>query len=120
MYGHVDTEEVTGNLIMTTKLGKSKKQTAPTKKPLVSRPPSEHPELQDPELVSENLLECIRAGDLDAFRSVLSSHITSSNKVHLAKKTGLGRQTLYDIIDPEKTFNPALSTVAAIFRGLTE
>ncbi len=70
--------------------------------------------------MSETLLECIRTGDVDSFRDVLASHITSSNKLRLAKKTGLGRQTLYDILDPAKNFNPALSTVAAIFRGLSE
>jgi DNA-binding phage protein len=76
--------------------------------------------IKDSSQVSATLLECMRTGNVDAFRDVLASHILNSNKLRLAKKTGLGRQTLYDILDPAKGFNPALSTVAAIFRGLNE
>jgi len=98
----------------------TKKQRDTKKKALVEQIPSKNPELQDSKLVSETLLECIRTGDLDSFREVLASHIMNANKVLLAKKSGLGRQTLYDLIDPKNNFNPALSTVSAIIRGLTK
>ena len=90
------------------------------KKPLAADIQVKISELKNSKLVSETLLECIRNGDVDSFRDALASHIVSSNKLRLAKKTGLGRQTLYDILDPKRSFNPALSTVAAIFRGLAE
>ena len=80
--------------------------------------PFTSPELRRPKLVAETLLECIRTGDLDAFRDVLTSHLMTANKMQLAKKSGLGRRTLYDIIDRKKKFNPELSTVSAIIRGL--
>ena len=101
--------------------GKQPKRTL--KKPLSSQIPFavlKNAEPKNSKLVSQTLLECIRIGDVDSFREALASHIVSSNKLRLAKKTGLGRQTLYDILDPKRTFNPALSTVAAIFRGLAE
>lgn len=75
-------------------------------------------ELKDSHLVAETLLECIRTGDLDAFREVLMSHLMTVNKVAVAKKAGIGRRTLYDLIDPKKDFNPELSTVSAVIRAL--
>ncbi|MEO5971012.1 MAG: hypothetical protein ABIQ95_13870 [Bdellovibrionia bacterium] len=95
----------------------------PGKKPLSPQVPFavfKNAEPKSSKLVRETLLECIRIGDVDSFREALASHIVNSNKLRLAKKTGLGRQTLYDLLDPKRTFNPALSTVAAIFRRLAE
>ena len=80
--------------------------------------PFSSPELKDPRLVSEALLECIRTGDLDAFRDVLASHLITANKVELAKKAGLSRRTLYALLDPSRKFNPELSTVSAVIRAL--
>lgn len=80
--------------------------------------PFTSPELKDPKLVSEALLECIKTGDLDSFRDVLASYLMTANKMELAKKAGLGRRTLYDILDPKKKFNPELSTVSAVIRAL--
>ena len=75
-------------------------------------------ELKDSHLVAETLLECIRTGDLDAFREVLMAHLMTVNKVAVARKAGIGRRTLYDLIDPKKEFNPELSTVSAVIRAL--
>lgn len=75
-------------------------------------------ELKNATLVTETLLECIKTGDLDSFREVLMSHLMTVNKVEIAKKAGIGRRTLYDLIDPRKEFNPELSTVSAVIRAL--
>jgi DNA-binding phage protein len=40
------------------------------------------------------------------------------NKAGLAKKSGIGRRTLYDLMDPNKEFNPELSTISAVIRSL--
>jgi DNA-binding phage protein len=42
----------------------------------------------------------------------------TANKAAIAKKAGIGRRTLYDLIDPKKEFNPELSTVSAVIRAL--
>lgn len=76
-------------------------------------------ELKSSKLVAEALLECIKSGDLESFREVLTVHLMTVNKVEVAKKAGIGRRTLYDLIDPKKEFNPELSTVAAVIRALT-
>jgi DNA-binding phage protein len=98
----------------------TKKQKDLGKRSGLAKTPSKITGIQDPSLVGKTLLECIQAGDLNAFRDILTSHIMRSNKVLLAKKSGLGRQTLYDLIDPKRDFNPALATVAAVMRGLAK
>ena len=102
------------------KITTSAKQKGSRKKPTSAQASSAGPELNNSKLVSETLLECVQSGDLDSFRDVLATHIMSSNKVHLAKKSGLGRQTLYDLVDPKRNFDPALSTLSAIIRGLAQ
>ena len=80
--------------------------------------PFSSPELKNPKLVADSLLECIKTGDLDSFRDVLASYLMTANKVRLAQRAGIGRRTLYDIMDPKKKFNPELSTVSAVIRAL--
>jgi len=80
--------------------------------------PFSSPELRDPKLVIETLLECIVEGDLDSFREVLVSHLITANKTDFAKKSRLSRRTLYTLMDLKKPFNPELSTVSAIFKAI--
>jgi DNA-binding phage protein len=75
-------------------------------------------ELKDPHLVAETLLECIKTGDIESFREVLMAHLMTVNKAAIAKKAGIGRRTLYDLIDLKKDFNPELSTISALIRAL--
>jgi DNA-binding phage protein len=76
------------------------------------------PELKDSKIVVEALLECLREGDVESFREVLTAHLMTTNKSLIAKKAKLGRRTLYDLMDPTKKFNPELSTVSAIIHAL--
>jgi DNA-binding phage protein len=80
--------------------------------------PFTSPELKDPKLVIEILLDCVREGDLDSFRQTLIAHLIRVNKTDFAKKTKLGRRTLYALMDPKKPFNPELSTVCAILKSI--
>lgn len=95
--------------------GKQKKSET---KSLKAHVPFSSPELKDAALVSETLLECIKTGDLESFREVLVSHLMSANKSQIAKIAGVGRRTIYDLMDAKKEFNPELSTVSAIIRAL--
>lgn len=95
-----------------------KKQKKSGMKSLKEHAPFTSKELRDPELVAETLLECIKSGDLDSFRDVLVAHLATVNKLAIAKKAGIARRTLYDLLDPNKKFNPELSTVSAVIRAL--
>ncbi len=87
-------------------------------KSLKEHVPFSSKELKNGKLVIETLLECIKTGDLDSFQEVLIAHLMTANKMAIAKKAGIGRRTLYDLIDPKKEFNPELATVSAVIRAL--
>ncbi len=87
-------------------------------KSLKAHVPFKSNELKDVELVIDTLLECIKTGDIETFREVLMVHLITVNKVKLAQKAGIGRRTLYDLVDPKKKFNPELSTISAIIQAL--
>lgn len=96
----------------------SKKQKRSATKSLKAHVPFTSKELKDAKLVVETLLECIRSGDIESFREVLTAHLMTVNKAGLAKRSGIGRRTLYDLMDPNKEFNPELSTISAVLRSL--
>lgn len=73
--------------------------------------------LRDKKLIVEVLLDAILQNDLDTFRDVLIAHLRSISKTDLAKKTGLGRRTLYDLIE-NKNFDPRLSTISSLLSKL--
>ena len=100
------------------KVKTSKKQKKFGTKSLRVHAPFTSKELKDHSLVAETLLECIKTGDIDAFRDVLVAHLMTANKSEIAKKAGIGRRTLYDLLDPKKEFNPELSTVSAVIRAI--
>lgn len=102
------------------KTGTSKKQKKSATKSLKVHEPFASPELKDSKLVVETLLDCLRDGDVKAFREVLTAHLMTTNKAKIAKKAGLGRRTLYDLMDPSRKFNPELSTLSAIIHALAD
>jgi DNA-binding phage protein len=69
--------------------------------------------LSDKKLVIETLIEALLTNDVETFRDVLIAHLRTLSKTELAKTTGLGRRTLYDLMD-EKKFDPRLSTLSAL------
>jgi DNA-binding phage protein len=96
----------------------SKKRSKSGTKSLKVHVPFKSKELADANLVIESLLECIKINDLDSFREVLAAHLMTVNKVKLAKKAGIGRRTIYDLIDLDREFNPELATISAIISSL--
>jgi DNA-binding phage protein len=68
--------------------------------------------------LKEVLAEALMNNDLETFQDVLTVHIRTVSKSKLAAKTRIGRQTLYDLIDEEKEFNPTLSTLGSILKAI--
>lgn len=95
----------------------SRKQKTPSKKSkspiLVTHNPFSA-ELADPKLIKKAVLQALVDGDLEAVRDVLIAHLQTVNKSKLASRAKLGRQTLYDLMDTEKEFNPSIKTLANI------
>jgi DNA-binding phage protein len=99
----------------------SKKQKRPLKRSknpiLVAHDPFSA-ELADPKLIKQAVLQALVDGDLEAVRDVLIAHLQTVNKSKLASKAKLGRQTLYDLMDSEKEFNPSIKTLANILENI--
>lgn len=69
--------------------------------------------LLNKKLIAEVLVDCLLKNDVQTFQDVLVSHLRTLSKTDLAKQTGLGRRTLYDLIEG-KNFDPRLSTLSAL------
>jgi len=85
---------------------------------LTAHEPFTSKELKNAKLVIKTLLDCIRIGDTESFREVLTAHLMTVNKTKVAQKAGIGRRTLYDLMAPKREFNPELSTISAIIQSL--
>ena len=96
----------------------SKKQKKSGTKFLRAHKPFTSKELKDSKLVIDTLLGCIRPGGIESFREVLTAHLMTVNKSKVAQKAGIGRRSLYDLMDPKREFNPELSTLSAIIQSL--
>ena len=81
---------------------KQKKHSKKSKNPILEAHDPFSAELADPKLIKQSVLQALVDGDLEAVRDVLVAHLQTINKSKLARKTKLGRQTLYDLMDSEK------------------
>ena len=75
-------------------------------------------ELADPKMIKQAVLQALIEGDLEAVRDVLIAHLQTINKSKLASKAKIGRQTLYDLMDSKKEFNPSIRTLTTILESL--
>ena len=96
----------------------SKKRRKSERKSLKTHTPFTSKELKNSELVIDTLFDCIKNQDLEAFREILISHLMTLNKAEISRKTGIGRRTLYDLMDPKKKFNPELTTLSSLIHTL--
>ncbi len=74
--------------------------------------------LRDSIAIKKILVDALMQDDIETFQDVLLAHLRTVSKTKLASKTGLGRQTLYDLISEDREFNPTLSTLAAILKAI--
>lgn len=84
---------------------------------LVEHRPKDY-KFNNPKLVREILSDCILEADYDTFQDVLLAFIRSQPKTKLAAKTKLGRQTLYDLMNGSKEFNPEWETMRCLLEAI--
>jgi hypothetical protein len=96
----------------------SKKQNRSASGSFVVHTDSSNKDLADKKLVKEILIEALTMNDLEVFQDVLVGYLRTSSKLALSRNTRIGRTTLYDLMDPEKPFNPTLETIGKIFQEL--
>ena len=68
-------------------------------------------------LMAEVLVDALLKNDMSTFQDVLITHLRIISKSNLAKKTGLGRRTLYDLMNKKK-FDPRISTLGSLLSAL--
>jgi len=73
---------------------------------------------KDPKKVKQVLIDALMENDVDTFRDVLVAYLRAHSKTKLSADTGLGRQTIYDLIDESKPFNPTFETLGTILEKL--
>lgn len=74
--------------------------------------------LENPKEILEALIECLKQNDLESFEDILVAHLRTVSKSRFGKKSDLGRQTLYDLIQGKREFNPTLRTIGGLFKAL--
>ena len=74
--------------------------------------------LENPKEILKALIECLKENDLESFEDILIAHLRTVSKTRLQQKSGLGRQTLYDLIQGKREFNPTLKTIGGLFKAL--
>ena len=74
--------------------------------------------LGDVELVSEALIQALKDGDAEAFKKILSAHLSVTSKERFSKRAQIPRRTLFRMLSPQG--NPSLENVARIVHALTK
>ncbi len=101
------------------KISKKQKNSLPTSKKAILY---EHKVLDesvlDREMMRFILTEALIDGDIETLRDVLITQIRLHNKADLVRKTKLGRQTLYDLIEGKREFNPTVKTLSSILKAI--
>ncbi len=72
----------------------------------------------DRETLKSLLIEALIDGDIEMLKDVLITQIRLQNKAELVRKSKLGRQTLYDLIEGKREFNPTIKTLSALLKAI--
>jgi len=72
----------------------------------------------DRETLKSVLMEALIDGDIDTLKDVLITQIRLQSKAELARKSKLGRQTLYDLIEGKREFNPTVKTLSSLLKAI--
>lgn len=97
---------------------KQKKSSLKLKIPLLTVHNPYRRELADPKRIKRAVLQALVDGDIESMRDLLIAHLRTVNKSKLASAAKIGRQTLYDLMDFEKEFNPSIKTLTIILNNI--
>ncbi len=71
----------------------------------------------DREVLKSILMEALIDGDIETLKDVLVNQIRLANKADLLRESKLGRQTLYDLIEGKREFNPTVKTLSLLLKA---
>lgn len=70
----------------------------------------------DRETLKSILMEALIDGDIEMLKDVLITQIRLQSKAELVRKSKIGRQTLYDLIEGKRDFNPTVKTLSSLLK----
>jgi DNA-binding phage protein len=78
---------------------------------------------RDSESIDINLLksifvEAIFEDDIEMLKDVLFALIRKNKKSEIVRKSKLGRQTIYDLINDKREFNPTIKTLSSLIKAI--
>lgn len=68
------------------------------------------------EVLSEVLVKSLMEGDAEAFKEVLRAFLEANNKSRVAKKMGVSRKTLYNLVSEDG--NPTLNNITKLLKAV--
>lgn len=74
--------------------------------------------LSDPALVFAAFMRCLQEGEHQEAQSILAAGLRHMNKARLAKRYGIARRSLYNLMDLRNS--PKLELVAKVCRALRQ
>ncbi|MCB0348926.1 MAG: DUF1492 domain-containing protein [Bdellovibrionales bacterium] len=77
-----------------------------------------HEKLKDKDFIYNALLECLKAGDSQAFLDVIDSYYQAMNKSKTLDNLNLSRSTYYEAV--KKKANPSLNTIMKLIKGISK
>lgn len=72
----------------------------------------------DRETLKSILMDALIDGDIETLKDVLITQIRLANKAELVRRSQLGRQTLYDLIEGKREFNPTVKTLSSLLKAI--
>ena len=94
-----------------------KKQKKSSKKPktiILTKHDPYDVNLAEKERIKAAIYFSLLEGDLESVQDLLIAHLGTVNKLQLSTTYKIGRQTLYDLMNKDKVFNPTLKTIVNI------
>lgn len=68
--------------------------------------------IKDKKHLSKALWDALQAGDVDAFKEILRTHLELTNKEEIVKETGISRRSLFRMLSDEG--NPTLENISKL------
>lgn len=68
--------------------------------------------MKDKKYLSKALWDSLQAGDVDAFKEILRTHLELTNKEEIARETGISRRSLFRMLSDEG--NPTLENISKL------
>lgn len=72
----------------------------------------------DKEALKSILMEALIDGDIEVLKDVLITQIRLQNKAELVRKSKLGHQIIYELIEGKREFNPTVKTLSSLLKAI--